>query len=102
MAQVSFAHDARPPVDATLESVGNGASTLNKPIRCRFQPDLYDWGRTSYTTWHGLTWTIECQDVAEGRRLREGLTDFFRAFGGNEKQQQRVLLALSALADRIK
>jgi hypothetical protein len=98
MAQVTFAHDDRPPVDATLEGIGNGASTLNKPIRCRFQPDLYDWARTSYTAWHGLTWTIDVVDVPEGRVLREALTLFFRAFGGDARRQKRLLTMLGQIA----
>jgi len=97
MASVNFAHDDRPPVDATLETIGNGASALNKPIRCRFQPDLYDWGKTAYTTWHGLTWTIDVEDVAEGRKLREGLTLFFKAFGGDARGQKRLLGELAKL-----
>jgi hypothetical protein len=102
MAHVTFAYDPKPSMDATLDAIGNGAAALQKPIRCRFQPDLYDWGRTSYTSWHGLTWTIECQDVAEGRRLREGLTSFFQVFGGSERQQTRLLLELERIAVKVR
>ena len=100
MAHVSFAPDERPTVDAALDLIGEGAAPLQKPIKVRIQPDLYDWGRTRYTAWH--SWAVECQDVAEGRRLREGLTSFFAAFGGSEKQQRRLLQDLSRMAEGVR
>ncbi len=99
MADVSFTHDdARPSMDRPRELVGDGAANLSKPIRVRLQPDLYDYDNSSYTTWSGLVWSVQLRDVEEGRRLREGLTDFFRVFGGSEKAQRGVLKVLKGLA----
>jgi len=98
MADVTFTHDdQRPSMDLSLEQVGDGAANLQKPIRVRLQPDLYDYTGSSYKTWSGLVWSVQLRDVEEGRRLREGLTDFFRAFGGSEKDQKALLKALKAL-----
>lgn len=98
MASVSFAHDQRPPVDQSLEQVGNGASALNKPIRCRLNPDLYEWGGTHYVSWSGLSWIVELQDVSEGRRLRQALTAFFQVFGASEKKQAKLITELQKMA----
>lgn len=73
---------------------------MSKPIRVRLQPDLYDYTGSSYKTWQGLVWSVQLRDVAEGRRLREGLTDFFHAFGGSEKDQKAVLKVLKGLGGR--
>lgn len=104
MAAVTSLHDDRPAhqraadIDRTLEQMGNGASALNRPIRCRVQPDLYHYGKKEYTSWHGLAWTVDLEDAAEGRRLRKGLTAFFKAFGGDARSQKQVLAVLEKLA----
>ena len=98
MAHMTFAHDLKPSMDAPLEAIAEAATVLNKPIKVRVQPDLYDWGAVRYGTWLGLAWTMECQDVEEGRRLREGLTMFFRLFGGEAKVQERLLRELGKMA----
>ena len=41
---------------------------------------------------------IDIRDVEEGRRLREGLADFCRVFGGNAVEQQSLLNFLRVLA----
>ncbi len=105
MANVSFGHDytPKPPLDGSLEEVGATALQLGKPIRCRLQPDLYRPGpNQAYTTWVGLTWVCELEDVEEGRRLREGLTHFFRVFGADAKRQGQLLTALERLAVGIR
>lgn len=97
MANVSFApEDKRPSLDGAIES----ASESGKAIRVRCQPDVYDYEKGNYQTWTGLSWIVECQDVEEGRRLREGLTDFFKAFGGQAAMQERVLNELKRMARR--
>jgi hypothetical protein len=98
VASVSFSHDDKPPVDRALEEVGEQAEVKRKPIRIRFQPDLYDSSRNAYTTWIGLTWVLELRDVEEGRRLREGLTWFFKVFGADEKKQRGLLSELERRA----
>lgn len=103
MAHVQFTHDAPvEPIDASLEAAGSAAVNVGRPIRCRLQPYLYDWPNANFGAWRGLTWTIECQDVGEGRRLREGLASFFKAFGGTERQQARLLALLSELAEKVR
>jgi hypothetical protein len=98
MANVSFSMDTPPTLDGPLERCGDSASGLDKPIKLRIQPDLYDWSRRNYHSWSGLTWMVEVQDVEEGRRLRQGLTDFLRCFGGAEWQQTELLGLVAALA----
>lgn len=98
MAHVTFAPDRpppdRPPLDRSLEEQGLAASALGKPIKIRLQPDLYDHQGAKYVSWAGLTWIVDVADVEEGRRLREGLTDFFKLFGMNEAVQQGLLKVL--------
>jgi hypothetical protein len=102
MAHTAFTHDEKPSMDAPLEVVGNGASALEKPIRIRLQPDLYNWETRTYEAWYGLTWKVEVQDVAEGRRLRQALADLFTAFGGNERQQTKVCRELGRMAEGMR
>jgi hypothetical protein len=98
MAHVNFTFDTPPTLDGPLERCGDSASAVEKPIRLRIQPDLYDWSRRNYHSWSGLTWMVEVQDVEEGRRFRQGLQDFLQAFGGTEWQQGELLDLLSGLA----
>ncbi len=104
MAQTDFTRDAppKPPIDAPIEQVGNYAATLEKPIRLRVQPDLYNWKAHTYQAWYGLTWYINVADVTEGRKLRKALTDFFVVFGGSEKQQAKLIQALQQLAEGMR
>lgn len=98
MATVNFAPESeRPPLDRSLEENAQAAAALGKPVRIRLQPDLYDHAKASYQVWAGLTWSIEVGDVEEGRKLREGLTNFFRAFGAGLQEQTRVLEMLEGL-----
>ncbi len=98
MATVSFTHDDKPPIDRTLEAMGEAAKAERKPLKVRLQPDLYDQVRATYTAWLGLTWAVELRDVEEGRKLRVGLAHFFKAFGGDARRQQRLLAELAKLA----
>lgn len=87
MAKVSFLPEkVAPPIDGKLEEVGAQAVLASRPIRLRLQPDLYNLDRQSYDSWSGLTWTLELDDVEEGRRFREALGTFMAAFGDPEKQ----------------
>lgn len=103
MATTSFTPDApKPALDEPLERVGNAASTLEKHIRLRLQPDLYNWETRKYQAWHGLTWYIDVGDVAEGRRLRGALADFFMVFGGSARQQEKLCRELGKLAEGLR
>lgn len=87
MAKVSFLPEkVAPPVDGKLEEAGAQAALASRPIRLRLQPDLYLTDQRAYTTWVGLTWTLDLDDVEEGRRFREALGKFMAAFGDPEKQ----------------
>jgi hypothetical protein len=99
MATLNFSQDDRlHAVDGTLEEIGDGASALGKHLKCRVQPWLYDWRVRNYTSWSGLAWTLELEDVAEGRRLRQALTYVFAAFAGDAKRQKKLLQELKAWA----
>lgn len=92
MAIVHFVpEETRPPLDARLEELGAAAGALGKPIRIRLQPDIYDYESQRNQKWYGLIWTVELQDIEEGRRLREGLTEFFKKFGESEASQRGLL-----------
>jgi len=95
MAKVSSTQDERPPVDETLEHIGTIAAGVGRPIRIRLAPDLYDYEKQGYNSWHTLSWSVEVQDVEEGRRLRKGLNDFLHAFGATPKSQAAVLKAVA-------
>lgn len=98
MAKVSFLPDQQPPpIDQALELVGASAALASRPIRIRLQPDLYDIDKRSYYGWVGLTWTLDLEDIEEGRRFREGLGRFMAGFGDPEKQA-KLLRALEELA----
>jgi len=97
MAQVNFAPDnEKPALDDLLEQFA-AAATAEKPLRLRVQPDLYDVAKTRYTTWPGLVWTVDLEDANEGRRLREGLAQFFRLFGKDGDTQALLLDTLAGL-----
>lgn len=102
MASIAFAQDDKPPVDNRLEEIATIAENSGKLLRVRVQPDLYDHGRTAYTTWSGLAWMLDCQDVAEAKRFREGLTNFMRVFGSDEKRQRALLVELARRAVGVK
>jgi hypothetical protein len=103
MAHTAYSHDEKPAkVDAPLEEIGNAASALEKPIRVRLAPDLYNWTTREYRAWYGLAWSCDLQDVAEGKRLREGLENFFTCFGGTERQQNGLLAELEKRADAVR
>lgn len=92
MATVNFVpEETRPPIDARLEELGAAAGALGKPIRIRLQPDIYDYESQRNQKWYGLIWSVELQDVEEGRRLREGMTEFFRRFGESPESQAKLL-----------
>lgn len=98
MATVNFSADQeRPPLDRSLEEAGVEAEGLEKVIRVRLQPDLYLYGAQKYTTWAGLVWTVDCEDIEEGRRLREGLALFFKLFGAPGASQAKLLTTLRKL-----
>lgn len=102
MATVVFTADQTPPpIDARLEETGAVAGVMGKPIRVRIQPDLYDYDGQKYQVWNQLTWTVDLADVAEGRKLREGLTMFFRLFGASPKSQVSLLELLKAHDDYL-
>lgn len=85
MASVSFLPEAeRPPIDKALEDAAKAAGETDKLLRLRLQPDLYNFQKGAYGAWHGLSWTLDLDDVEEGRRLREGLQDFFRLFATDQ------------------
>lgn len=95
MAIVVFTADQTPPpIDARLEETGAVAGVMGKPIRVRIQPDLYDYEGQKYQVWNQLTWTVDLADVAEGRKLREGLTMFFKQFGRSPEAQAILLASL--------
>ena len=102
MAHVNYTYDAPPSIDGPLERTGDEASGLEKRIRIRIQPDLYSWESRNYHSWIGLTWMIEVQDVAEGRRFREGLAAFMVCFGGNQRQQEALLKELAERAEKVR
>ncbi len=98
MAQVSFAPDkTTPPMDEPLEQAAAVALLAGKPIiKLRLQPDLYNFDKRHYSSWAGLTWMLDLESVEEGRRFREGLEWFLKAFGDPEKQK-KVLELLEGL-----
>ncbi len=95
MAQVTFLPSVeRPPLDQSLLENAQTAERAGRAIRIRVQPDLYNHDKQGYTSWQGLTWTIEMDSVEEGKRLREGLTHFFGAFAGRQEELLKVLRGL--------
>lgn len=95
MAIVAYTYEPK-PIDATLDTLAQAHP--DRLIRCRLQPDIYDYAVANYKTWVGLVWTIDCENVEEGRRLREGLEGFFKAFGG--KRQGKLLRQLKVLVEQ--
>src|SRR5258708_20407331 len=80
MAKVSYLPDkVAPPVDTKLEEIHAVAVLAGKPIRLRIQPDLYHPERQGYESWAGLAWTLDLDDIEEGRRFREALGRFMAA-----------------------
>lgn len=95
MAIVSFSPEAeRPPLDQSLEQVAEAATGRGKALRFRVQPELYDYEKQRYNAWQGLIWSVDLEDVEEGRLLREGLTSFFRLFGRSPESQAQLLKEL--------
>jgi hypothetical protein len=98
MASVDFAPEKeRPALDQALEANAAACAQLQKPVRVRLQPDLYEYERKIYSSWLGLTWIVELSDIDEGRRLRQGLQDFFRLFGQSADSQDEMLRELREL-----
>lgn len=96
MAKVTFLPDrVAPPVDAKLEEIGGIATLAGREIRLRLQPDLYHHDKQGYVAWAGLTWTLELEDIEEGRRFREALGRFMAAFG--DERQGKVIEMLEGL-----
>lgn len=96
MATVNYAPDDKLPIDQLVDTL----IVEGKPLRVRVQPDIYNHVGGVYKTWNGVSWTIECEDAEEVKRLREGLADFFKAFGGDGKKQGQVLRELKRMAGR--
>ena len=82
------AHDLeRQPIDTPLEAAHRSrkrhgiekSSGKSRPLRLRVAPDLYFWGgedpddKPGYRSWHGLSWIMELDTVAETQAAREVL-----------------------------
>lgn len=50
-----------------------------EPLRIRLQPSIFRRGVSQHRMWPGVSWTVDCRDVAEAVALREGLRAFFEA-----------------------
>lgn len=50
-----------------------------EPLRIRLQPSIFRRGVGQHRMWPGVSWTVDCKDVAEAVALREGLRAFFEA-----------------------
>lgn len=102
MAKVSFAPEAeKPNLDERLAQVAQSAAAIDRPIRLRVQPDLYDDAEKKYLTWTGLSWSVELESVEEGQRLREGLARFFRLFGHDAETQAALLEMLATMEPSV-
>ena len=96
MARVAYSPEKpAPPLDAKLEEIALHAAAGGRAIQIRLQPDLYNPETQGYQSWPAVIWRIDCEDLAEGVRLREGLARFFAAFGG--EKQGALLKALEGL-----
>lgn len=100
MAKVTYAADALVPrsLDYTIEEMAEQLDLRVKPLRLRVQPDVYDVRLARYTSWAGVIWSIDVDTVDEGRKLREGLTLFFRRFGEGAAMQDWLLQVLREVA----
>ncbi len=98
MAKVSYLPDkVAPPVDTKLEEIHAVAVLAGKPIRLRIQPDLYHPERQGYESWAGLAWTLDLDDIEEGRRFREALGRFMAAFAADGATQAELIVQLERL-----
>lgn len=99
MAQkVTFSPNREPrPIDATLEELGGAAILAGRSVRVRVQPDLYNYEKGSFSSWATLAWTLDLEDIEEGRRFREALTAFFKAFGECETAEKQRGLTVALL-----
>lgn len=93
MAKVSFQSDrVAPPTDAKIEEIGVIALATGRPIKLRIQPDLYNADKQRYDSWSGANWTLELDDVEEGKRFLDGLEAYMRAFGDPKRQAETLRL----------
>lgn len=66
-------------IDEPLELAASERSKPEEPIRIRLQPSIFRPGLRQQRFWAGVSWTVDCQDVAEAVGLREALRCFFEA-----------------------
>jgi len=79
-------------LDHSLERAAAAAMTVGKPLKIRIQPDVYDYDNQRYTSWSQVIWTMDVQDVEEGRRLRRLLQTVLAAFAGRDAVNQEDLI----------
>ena len=80
------------PIDTALERAAAVAMTVGKPLKIRIQPDVYDYDSQKYLTWTNLVWTVDVEDVEEGRRLRELVEAALEAFAARDGAGQVGLI----------
>lgn len=81
-------------IDEPLELAARERTKPDEPIRIRLQPSLFRRQFGQHRFWPGVSWTVDCQDVAEAVSLREALRAFFEAVV--RLGPARVMAALSA------
>jgi hypothetical protein len=67
----------------------------DKPIRLRFQPDIFMKDRAErglYCAWRGVHWTLDCQTPDEAIELKQALGAFFKvaAEAGPDEAMRRL------------
>jgi len=75
--QTSYSADVE-HIDAPLEDAANERQP-GETIRIRLQPSLFRRQLGQHRMWKGVSWTVDCQDLAEAVALREALQAFFAA-----------------------
>lgn len=95
MGKVTFSPERQPPpIDQRLQQAAGQAVLMDRPIRLRLQPDLWDYDKGNYSAWSGLSWVLELDDVEEGRRARQALQALWAVFGHSAEVQAQLITLL--------
>ncbi len=85
-------------LDRPLKIAAKARVTDLEPIRIRLQPSLFRRDLGQHRHWTGLSWTVDCGDVAEAVGMREALQAFFVVLVQTGPAETKALLQRAAAA----
>jgi protein-tyrosine phosphatase len=72
----------------------------SEPPKLRLQPTIYDRRTNTYKAWRNVSWTLDCADIEEAKRLRDALQVFFQQVADHGVEPVLEALTVAAIHER--